>query len=118
VTPTPGVPLPAAPPALTVPVSADLLRALLTMAILDARTGVLTFPAWRAQALAHLAASLDQDPAAVLGVLLVLDVDAFADLNLTWGIWPPTSCSPGSPRSYRTCRLGCSSAATAATSSS
>jgi diguanylate cyclase (GGDEF)-like protein len=49
VTPTPGVPLPAAPPALTVPVSADLLRALLTMAILDARTGVLTFPAWRAQ---------------------------------------------------------------------
>jgi diguanylate cyclase (GGDEF)-like protein len=83
VTPTSRVPLPL--PGLTVPVPAGLLRALLTLATRDERTTALTFPAWRANACARLAAAADQDLPTMLAALLVLDVDAFHDLNTAWG---------------------------------
>jgi diguanylate cyclase (GGDEF)-like protein len=71
--------------AATVPVPAGMLHALLTIATSDPRTAVLTFPAWRARALAHLAATNQDLSTMPAAALLVLDVDAFRDLNTTWG---------------------------------
>jgi diguanylate cyclase (GGDEF)-like protein len=82
VTPTSRLTRP--PSGLTVPVPAGLLHALLILATRDARTAVLTYPAWLAHARARLAAT-DQDLPTMSAALLVLDVDAFHDLNTAWG---------------------------------